>query len=116
MRAARTIRQSGNTPLEEAGDLKKLARALDRFDDTASRIVARAVERERNTHPYTNRTGDAERLTRFLPPSGGGWGAEMNVEYASFLQGKWSRFDQLMERADELTRREAEKIDFGSSD
>lgn len=113
MRALRTIRQTGNSPAEEAADLKKLARALDRFEAKAAGIVERAVARERSTHPYTNRTGDAERSTRFLPASGGAWGAEMMVEYASILNARgWSRFDDLMARADELIRREAESIDF----
>jgi hypothetical protein len=116
VRALRTIRQSGNTPLEEAADLRKLAKAIDRFEERAAGIVQRAVERERGYHAYTNRTGDAERSTRFNEASGGGWGAEMGVEYASYLQNGWSRLDQLMERADELIRREADSIDFGDGD
>ena len=110
-----TIREGGNTAAEEAGDLKKLARALERFEAKAASIVERAVEREKSGHKYTNRSGDAERLTRFLESAGGTFGAEMGVEYASYLQRDgWSKFDVEMQRAERAIDKEYESIDFAS--
>jgi hypothetical protein len=79
-------------------------RAVRRFGSRAEAKMKRAVEKERQSHAYTNRTGAAEAETRVSLVSDDGQGnvefdAEMAVEYASYLQGKWSAFDANVEEA-----------------
>lgn len=83
-----------------AGDIK----AVRRFGTRAEAKMKRAIELERTQHRYTNRTGAAESETRVSIVSDDGQGnvefdAEMGVEYASYLQGKWSKFDANVEEA-----------------
>lgn len=66
--------------------------------------MRRAIELERANHKYVNRTHAAESETRVVIVSDDGNGnvefeAEMGVEYASYLQGKWSQFDENVEKA-----------------
>lgn len=83
-----------------ASDVK----AVRRFGTRAEAKMKRAIELERSQHRYTNRTGAAESETRVVVVSDDGRGnvefdAEMGVEYASYLQGKWSQFDANVETA-----------------
>lgn len=83
-----------------ASDVK----AVRRFGTRAEARMKRAIEQERAQHKYTNRTGDAEALTTVSIVSDDGQGnvdfdAEMAVPYASYLQGKWSQFDENVEAA-----------------
>ena len=62
--------------------------------------VQEAVDNERRSHKYQNRSGDAEKGTRARATTNGAT-AEMDVPYAGYLNaGGWSEFDVWMERAD----------------
>jgi hypothetical protein len=87
--------------------------ALKRFDDRMYGICKAAVDRERTTHAYQNRTHMAETHTNAVRIGQHEVRCEMAVPYASFLQRRtskqWSRFEMLMKKcvADvgELARR-----------
>jgi hypothetical protein len=64
------------------------------------KAVQAAVDGERSSHRYTNRTGKAEASTRARATVDGAT-AEMGVQYAQVLNARgWSEFDIWMERAD----------------
>jgi hypothetical protein len=62
--------------------------------------VQRAVDNEKRSHRYQNRTGDAEKFTRAKATVNGAT-AEMAVPYAQALNARGlSEFDIWMDRAD----------------
>jgi hypothetical protein len=94
------VTTTADTAWTVAGDV----RAVRRFGSKAEARMKRAIEKERTGHKYTNRSGDAEALTTVSLVSDDGQGnvefdAEMAVPYASYLQGKWSQFDENVEEA-----------------
>lgn len=94
-----------------AGDIRR----VKAFGHRAEARMRRAIEKEVAGHKYTNRSGDAERSTRCAIVSDDGQGnvefeAEMGVDYASYLQGKWSKFDANVETAIKAIDAEFEKL------
>lgn len=72
--------------------------------------VQRAVDNERRSHRYQNRSGDAEKYTRAKATTGGAT-AEMAVPYAQALNARgFSEFDIWMERADFESRQAFDAI------
>jgi hypothetical protein len=87
----------------EGIDLDALAEELEEFPDKMIAIVEREVQRERDTHRYQDRTGDAHASTQTALITKHADHVEvtamMTVPYAGYLQGKWSRFNELMKKA-----------------
>jgi len=83
--------------------MRSAAQGETAFADVPNAVrakVAEAVNNERQSHRYTNRTGDAEKFTKARNVAGGAV-AEMGVPYAQALNARgWSEFDVWMERAD----------------
>jgi len=82
--------------------LDKTAKEPGKFGKTARARLQRAVNRERNSHAYQNRTHSAETNTLLLSAETGDdvdLRAEMHVEYASYLQRGWSKFDESVKAA-----------------
>jgi hypothetical protein len=80
------------------------AELLRDFPRAMAQTVAEAARAERQTHPYTNRTGNAQRSTRASIVSRAANDieieAEAGAEYASYLaRGGWSDFDGIMGNA-----------------
>lgn len=93
------------------------ARALTKaFPKRAEGILRSAIARERETHRYQNRTGDAEASTQLLVIADNGSGdlhlrARMGVFYASYLQkNRWSKFESFVARAKRLIEAAAKKV------
>ena len=62
--------------------------------------VDKATKNERASHPYTNRTGNAEASTQCRRTTDGA-SAQMGVQYAAVLNARgWSEFDVWMDAAD----------------
>lgn len=101
---------------DEGASLSELARDVRGFPRRMRKRVADAVDREVANHPYTNRTGDAQRSTQateYGTDDDGGVGAEMGVEYASFLNnGGWSLFEGVIEKAAERVDDDFESLDL----
>ena len=75
--------------------------------------VQEAVNNEKASHRYQNRSGDAERYTRAHATSAGAT-AEMAVPYAQVLNARgFSEFDIWMERADFEIRQAFDDIPGG---
>lgn len=94
--------------------------AVRGFADRAFEILARAVETERSTHRYQNRTGHLESNTMIAGrPTGGDCDVDVvqRADYASILNARgFSRFEQLVSRAFlrvDQERRGLEKIAEG---
>lgn len=89
---------------------------LARFPKLAERILRRAVEIERSTHNYVNRTYTAEMGTRFQVVSDDGQGnvtleTAMDADYSSYLQkNDWSRFELLVRKALDKVHSEFQKL------
>ena len=80
------------------------AELLREFPRAMAQTIAAAARTERQTHPYTNRTGNAQRSTRARVVSRSANAieidAEAGAEYASYLaRGGWSDFEGIMGNA-----------------
>lgn len=84
-------------------ETEALGRQLERLPAQIERRLRRAVDRERGSHAFTNRTGRAEAsMDVDVVNSGDGISivAEMGAEYSSYLErGDWTRFSERVEGA-----------------
>lgn len=91
-----------------------LEKQLDRFEATAERRLRRAVDQERGSHKFVNRTGNAESSMQVDAIRSGDSVkivAEMGAEYSSYLErGNWTRFDERVERAFRDIEEDAAKL------
>lgn len=91
------------TGLEDAiEDCETAAKEITRFKRGARARLQSAVDSERTGHAYQNRTHNAETNTLLLIVGDGAdadYRVEMGVEYASYLQRRWSKFGQLVKAA-----------------
>lgn len=80
------------------------AELLREFPRAMAQVVSEAARTERLTHPYTNRTGNAQRSTRARITDRSANTLEIEAtagaEYASYLaRNGWSDFDGIMGNA-----------------
>jgi hypothetical protein len=88
----------GNDRVIAAGRRAEMRIGRD-VDRAIQRSVQAAVDGERTSHLYTNRTGRAEASTR-ARADGRAVTAEMAVQYAEVLNRRgWSEFHQWMDNA-----------------
>lgn len=90
-------------------------RSVLAFSGRARAALLAAVQRERSSHRYTNRTYSAETQTKLTTAKADDDGidvaATMNVEYASHLNDRgWSAFDALVRRALDQIDADARKL------
>lgn len=96
----------------EVDGLDAVMRAAGAAEDALGNVprlvfdaVAEATKNERASHPYTNRTGNAEASTVCRQTVDGAT-ARMGVQYASVLNARgWSEFDVWMASADHEIRK-----------